>query len=440
MADVEANLRSTVQPVLLPGEEVLGVSCAPEEPSRWWHLAIGIGFILGILPGLIVGLVLLAKYLDPPFIVATNRRLFLFKGRVKRGFVYGRRVVDLGTVGGVEEKPNGNLKGLALNFRGGGKLGFTNVSRDAKRGLSAATMAGFFDGFAGWLSGNLPQLQAQAPLTKAQLVPPHSRAVKMMKIANWVAVGLVVLMGLGYGFKIVVLDRMARADESDAQRARMDEVELSMSSQRVATWRALGATEEAKQWLAALAAGPAFSSPFIGLSIVPPPGTETAAVEQAARATARSSDQVGSFASATGMYTLGFSGPESIQHRFSRLLGADLSEPPLRVQISPYGDGRVRVDLHVRPAAGGRVHRYDRTYVCPLFDTTATITATATGGPTLTRTVEVPAPTDETLRSDYWQRFPMVTRCIEAQMSEVESVVTREIGDLFVGPGAGAQL
>ena len=48
MADVEANLRSTVQPVLLPGEEVLGVSCAPEEPSRWWHLAIGIGFILGI--------------------------------------------------------------------------------------------------------------------------------------------------------------------------------------------------------------------------------------------------------------------------------------------------------------------------------------------------------------------------------------------------------
>jgi len=86
------------------------------------------------------------------------------------------------------------------------------------------------------------------------------------------------------------------------------------------------------------------------------------------------------------------------------------------------------------------VHRYDRTYVCPLFDTTATITATATGGPTLTRTVEVPAPTDETLRSDYWQRFPMVTRCIEAQMSEVESVVTREIGDLFVGPGAGAQL
>ena len=140
------------------------------------------------------------------------------------------------------------------------------------------------------------------------------------------------------------------------------------------------------------------------------------------------------------MYTLGFSGPESIQHRFSRLLGADLSEPPLRVQISPYGDGRVRVDLHVRPAAGGRVHRYDRTYVCPLFDTTATITATATGGPTLTRTVEVPAPTDETLRSDYWQRFPMVTRCIEAQMSEVESVVTREIGDLFVGPGAGAQL
>ena len=39
----------------------------------------------------------------------------------------------------MEEKPNGNLKGLALNFRGGGKLGFTNVSRDAKRGLSAAT-------------------------------------------------------------------------------------------------------------------------------------------------------------------------------------------------------------------------------------------------------------------------------------------------------------
>lgn len=440
MADVEANLRSTVQPVLLPGEEVLGVSCAPEEPSRWWHLAIGIGFILGILPGLIVGLVLLAKYLDPPFIVATNRRLFLFKGRVKRGFVYGRRVVDLGTVGSVEEKPNGNLKGLALNFRGGGKLGFTNVSRDAKRGLSAATMAGFFDGFAGWLSGNLPQLQAQAPLTKAQLVPPQSRAVKMMKIANWVAVGIVLLMGLGYGFKIVILDPMALRDESAAQRARMDEMEGAMSAERVAAWRALGATEEAKQWLAAVAAGPAFSTPFIGVTMVPPPGAETEAVEQAARATARSSDQVGSFASATGMYTLGFSGHETIQHRFSRLLGASLSDPPLRVQMNPNGNGQVQVELHVRPAAGGRVHRYQRTNLCPLFDTTAAITATTVGGPTLTRVVEVPAPTDETLRSDYWQRFPTATRCIEAEISEVTSVVTREIGDLFLGAGAGAQL
>lgn len=440
MADVEAKLRSTVQPVLLPGEEILGISSSPEEPSRGWTMAVGIGFILGLLPGMVLGLFLLAQYFDPPYLVATNRRLFLFKGRVKRGFVHGRRVVDLGTVSTVEEKPNGHAKRLTLHLRGGGKLGFTQVSREAKRGLGAATMAAFSDGFAGWLSGHLPQLQAQAALTKAQLVPPHSGPVKLLKLANWAAVGLVLLVGLGLVIKKMVIDPMAQAEQDAAARERFDQTTVSLNTERVAAWRAIGATEEAKQWLAALASRPGFSSPFIGVTVVPPPGTETAAVEQAARATARDSDQVGSFASASSMYSLGYSGHETIQHRFSRLLGADLSDPPLRVLINPNGDGRVQVELHVRPAAGGRVHRYQRTKVCPLFDTTITLTATATGAPTLTRAVEVAAPTDETLRADYWQRFPMPTRCIEAQMSEVTSAATREIGDLFLGAGAGAQL
>lgn len=272
-------------------------------------------------------------------------------------------------------------------------------------------------------------------------MPPHSGPVKLLKIANMVAWGLVVLMGLGYGFKIMVLDPMALREESEAQRARMGEMDVAREAEQVAAIRALGATEEAKQWLAALADGVgAYSTPLIGVDIVLPPGAETSAVEQAARATARSSDQVGDFASATGMFDLGYGGGESIQHRFSRLLSRDLSDPAVRVERIPNGDGLVRVEIHVRPAAGGRVHRYDRTYVCPLFDTTATITATTLGGPTLTRVVEVPAPTDETLRSDYWQRFPMPSRCISAQSSEVDAVVAREIGDLFLGAGAGAQL
>lgn len=440
MADVEAKLRSTVQPVLLPGEQVLGISSAPDAPSMAVRIAIAVGGVLGILPGLLIALYVLARHLDPPYIVATNRRLFLFKGRVSRGFVHGRRVVDLGTVSSVEEKPDGNLKRLTLHFRGGGKLMFADVRRDAKRGLSAATMAGFFDGFAGWLSGSLPQLQAQPPLTKAQLVPPHSGAVKTLKLVNMLAVGVVVLIGLGFAVKKMVVDPMAQAEQDAAARERFDQTTVSLNTERVATWRAIGATEEAKQWLAALASRPGFSSPFIGVTVVPPPGTETAAVEQAARATVRGSESVGSFASATGMYSLGYSGHETIQHRFSRRLGADLSDPPLRVLINPNGDGQVRVELHVRPAAGGRVHRYGESNVCPLFDTTVTLTATATGAPTLTRTAEVPAPTDETLRGDHWQRFPMPTRCIEAQMSEVTSAATREIGDLFLGAGAGAQL
>ena len=118
MADVEATLRSVVQPVLLPGEQILGVSCAPEEPGRAWTMATGIGFILGLLPGLVLGLFLLAKHFDPPYIVATNRRLFLFKGRVSLGFVKGERDGGgpraHGAGPGAEERPARAVQGQFL--------------------------------------------------------------------------------------------------------------------------------------------------------------------------------------------------------------------------------------------------------------------------------------------------------------------------------------
>lgn len=436
MADVEATLRSVVQPILLPGEQVLGVSSAPEEPSRLWTMATGIGFILGILPGLLVALFLLARHFDPPYIVATNRRLFLFKGRVSMGFVKGERVVDLGTVGRVEELPNGNVKKLALHFRNGGKLSFTGVTRDASRGLSAATKAGFFDGFAGWLSGTLPQLQAQAPLDKAQLTPPNSGAVKALGLFSKVGWGLVVLVVLGLLVKQLVINPMAEASQDEEARARMVVMDAQRNTARVEAWRAIGATPEAQQWLAALASKEGFSSPFIGVQVTPPPAAETQAVDQAGAAAARSSDQVGRFGSATVRW-LGFSGEESIQHRFTRALHEDLSMPPIRVLNNPNGDGRVSVAISVRPA--GRVHRFGGSSVCPLFDTTATITAVVTGGAPLTRVVEVPAPTDEALRSDYWQRIPTPSRCMEQQGGEVGNVVVGAIGDLFVGAGVGHQ-
>ena len=130
----------------------------------------------------------------------------------------------------------------------------------------------------------------------------------------------------------------------------------------------------------------------------------------------------------------------AIQHRFSRLLGRDLSDHPVRfLPENPNGTGRVQVEIHVTPAAGGRSHRYDRTRICPLFDATATITATVAGAAPLTTVVNVPAPTDEDLRSDYWQRLVQPNQCADQQASLMDSAVVTAVGDLFLGAGTGLQ-
>jgi hypothetical protein len=440
MADAESTLRGAVQPVLLPGEEILGVTATPVEPSRLWFVATGIGFILGLLPGLLLAIVVLVDYRDGFSIVATNRRLFLFKGRTRIGIAQGRRVVDLGTVTKVDEQVAGNTKRLTLHLRGGGTLVMAKVPRDATRGLSAATTSGFFEGFATWLSGALPQLQAQPPLGQAALKPPSSAGFRTAMLLKLGALGLLVLVGLGFVFKITVLDPRAEEEQHAIAASMAGAVQANENAQRAAQWSALGPTPEAQAWLAAFAARSRNAPAIQVRSPTLPPDAELQAVEQVARAAAGRGESVATFASADGMFGYGFvAGLTEVQHRFSRQLGQDPSSPPVDITMRSGGAGQVSVELHILPSPGNRVHRYGGTRICPLFDTTAIITATVTEGPTLTRGIQVTAPDDALLRTDTWQRFARPEQCLQEQSSRVVRAVTAAIGDMFLGEGVGAQ-
>lgn len=434
MPTIEEALKGHASGRLLPGERILGVGTARFELARAWLIATAIGTVLGLVPGLVIGLLAFVQSRESPYLVATNRRLFTYMGRPNHGIIFARRVIDLGTVRGVEVAPAGTGSRLTLTHADGKKTVLAELPRSATRGLDAASAAEFHDQFPAWLKGELGQLAALPPAPVEPATGLDSGLLKKVGIAT---AGVLVSAALLF-IAAKAYEKRQREERAEARVAALA-AEARARADRLA---ALGADAETKAFLRAVAGAAGFR-PTLQLDVVAPPAAELRAIDAAHEGLAAAYPRRGGDAPRRSGYDrsdfrlLFGGGSGELEAAFRDGLGETPPATPVDVVAEPpfptRPDGKLRVEIHVRPVA-------DRSYAlrdgsrCVIIEATLAIRGEA-GSTSWTRSVTVPPMTDAEIAGAYSMRDVGSTEnCARAQSGHV----LRAVGDALVASLLGA--